>query len=174
MLNRRYLVVSVVLVLLVAVLAGCGAGAAAMPDREVTISIDEALAAQDAAMAGMLTGQAEWTESQFSSLVTELLKQNLGAGSPIQEVKAWFMPEGLVLAATLADGSQVVLSGNVMVENNRIKLDLKEAAAMGMVAAGPVLDIVEGAINRALDAPELGVAVNVATGDGTLSLGLGQ
>ena len=174
MLNRRYLVVSVVLVLLVAVLAGCGAGAAMLPDREVTVSIDEALAAQDAAMAGLLTGQAEWTESQFSSLVTELIKQNLGAGAPVQEVKAWFTPEGIVVAAALADGSQVVLAGDVMVENNRVKLDLKEAAAMGMVAAGPVLDMVEGAINRALDAPELGVAVAVDTGDGTLSLGLGQ
>jgi hypothetical protein len=38
----------------------------------------------------------------------------------------------------------------------------------------PLLDVIAGAINRALDDPSLGVAVGVETGEGTLSLALGQ
>ena len=173
MLSRRNLAVSFVAVMLLAMLAGCAAGDVQVPDRAVEISMDEALAAQDAAMAGVLMGSAEWTESQFSSLVTELIKQN-AAGVPIESVKAWFTSEGLVLSVALTDGSAVVLSGNVMVEDNRIKVDLTGASALGMSVASPLLDVVEGAINRALDDPSLGVAVGVNMGEGTLSVAIGQ
>jgi len=40
-----------------------------VPDREVEISVDEAMMAQEMGMAGMMMGSVEWTESQFSRTI---------------------------------------------------------------------------------------------------------
>jgi hypothetical protein len=68
----------------------------------------------------------------------------------------------------------VQLVGNVTVDNNIVSVELEQAAAMGMAATGPILKIVEGAINRALNSPELGVALMIDANDGELMVGLGQ
>lgn len=172
MLNRRNLAVALVAVFLLALLAGCSAAAIEVPDREVQNDIETALAAQDKAIAGLMMGGIELTESEFSSLLTALIAQNLGADSPIQSITAWFTPEQLFLSAMMADGSSVDLVGNVGVVDNRVVVDLAAASAMGLSVAGPMLDVVETALNRALDDPSLGVAVDVATGDGTIMIGL--
>jgi len=171
MLSRRNLAVLFVAVMLMSALAGCAAGAVEAPEREVELSMDAAMSGQEKAMAGLLTGQVEWTEEEFSSLVTALLQQNAG-DVPLDSVTAWFTPDALYLRATLADGTQVDLAGNVMVENNRVAVDLVGASAAGVSIAGPLLGVVEGAINRALDDDSLGVAASVGTGDGVLMVGL--
>ncbi len=173
MLNRKNLVVTFVLVLLIAALSGCMAGGEAMLERSPDISMDAAMEAQNKAMAGLMAGQVEWTESEFSSLLTALIQQNLGSDM-ISGVGANFNPDNEVVLAVGTPFGEAVLSGKLMVEDNILQIDLEEASAMGMSAAGSILGVVEGAINRALDDPSLGVAVGVETGDGTLFLSLGQ
>ena len=121
-------------------------------------------------LAGLGSGQVEWTEQEFSSLLTLLIQQNLGTDM-ISGVKANFDPSGLTLAVGTPMG-EAVLKGNIMVEDNILKVNLDEASAMGMEAVGPILNVVQGAINRALNDPSLGVAVDVQMGDGTLALSL--
>ena len=84
MLNRKTVALALVLVLLVSSLSACAAGSAVNPPaRDITISVDDALAAQNAGMAGLMAGKAEWTESQFSSFLTVLLQQNTGPNMQI-------------------------------------------------------------------------------------------
>ena len=168
MLTRKNLMVSFVAVLLLALLAGCTGGAVMTPEREVEISNAAAIDAQNAAMAGLMAGSATWTESQFSSLVSELIRQN-GGGDFISNVTVWFDPESMFVSVETPFGT-VDLAGNVMVEDNMVQVDLEQAAALGMAVSGPLLDIIEGAINRALNDPSMGVAVGVEAGDGTLSV----
>ena len=78
MLNQRNWAVLFVLVLLVSSLAACSAGPVMMPDRDVEISVDEAMIAQDKGLAGLMMGSVDWTESEFSSLLPVLLEQNGG------------------------------------------------------------------------------------------------
>ena len=169
---KRNLAVSLVALLLLGLLAGCASGGVMVPEREVMMSMEEAQMAQEKAMAGLFAGSVEWTESEFSSLVTELIKQNGGAGVPIEGVTAWFSPDTLYLRAHLPGVMTADLAGNIMVENNRLSIELSQAGAMGMAATGPILSVIEGAINRALDDDSLGVAVSVGMGEGTLMVGL--
>ena len=173
MLNRKSLVVSFVVVLLLAMLAGCSAGGATMPDGDVEISMDAAMAAQEKAMQGLMTGAVVLSDSELSSLATELIKQNLGEGGMVSGLTVQTEPGMMYISADTPFGA-AELVGNVMVEDNIVKVDLEQAAAMGMNVSGPLLGVVEGAINRALNSPELGVAVSVEAGDGELSVGLGQ
>ena len=170
MLNRKTVTMTFVLVLLLSVLAGCTSGGA-MLEREPEISMDAAMEAQNKAMAGLMAGQVEWTEDEFSSLLTALLEQNVGTDL-VSGVKANFNPGNELVLAVGTPMGEAVLSGKLMVDNNILQVDLEEASAMGMAATGAILSVVEGAINRALDDPSLGVAVGVETGDGTLSLSL--
>ena len=173
MLNRKNLVVSFVVVLLLAMLAGCAAGGAAMPEDAPEISMDAAMAAQEKAMQGLMTGMVTLTDSELSSLATELLKQNLGEGGLVSGLVVQTEPGMMYISAETPFGP-VQLVGNVMVEDNIVQVELDQAAAMGMNVSGPLLGVVEGALNRALNSPELGVAVSVEAGDGELSVGLGQ
>ena len=173
MLNRKNLVVSFVLVLLVAMLAGCAAGGATMPEADVEISMDAAMEAQTKAMAGLMAGQVALTVSELSSLATELIKQNLGEMGLITGVTTMF-DDGQIAVQVDTVAGPVQLVGNIMVEDNIVSVELEQAAAMGMAATGPILDVVEGAINRALNSPELGVALNIEASDGELMVGLGQ
>ncbi len=180
MLNRKNLAVSLVVVLLLTMLAGCTTGeAAGWPDRDVEVSLDTALAAQDAGIAGLMMGNLQWTESEFSSFLTELVKQNAGEANVVENITAWFEPGNEVFLrveltpGTMPFGNVVELAGNVDVEGNYVQVDLSDAAVGGMRVAGPMLDVVSGAINRALADPSLGVAVDVETGDGTLGVTVG-
>ena len=172
MLNRKNLVVSFVVVLLLAMLAGCAAGSVTMPE-DVEVSMDAAMAAQEKAMQGLMTGQVELSSSELSSLLTELIKQNLGEMGLITGVTTAFNDgEIAILIDTVA--GPVGLVGNVMVDDNIVSVDLQQASAMGMAATGPILEVVEGAINRALNDPSLGVALSIEAGDDSVMVGMGQ
>lgn len=174
MISRKSLLVTVVLVFVVALLAGCGAETVQVPDRDISINMDAALAGQQKGMEGLMTGQVTWTEEEFSSFLTTLLEQN-GASGFVESVKAWFEPDnGIVIQVGLPGGMTADLAGKVMVQDNILQVDLEGASAMGLAAAGPMLDVVEGAINRALNDPSLGVAVDVMTDEGQIMLGIGQ
>jgi len=51
-------------------------------------------------------------------------------------------------------------------------VDLAEASIGDIAVSGPLLDVVSGAINRALGDPSLGVAVDVSTDSGSITLSL--
>ena len=175
MFSRKNLLVTMILVLVVAVLAGCGTAEEAVMalERQIDITMEDALAAQEKAMNALMTGEATWSEAEFSSLVSTLIEQN-GGGAFVEEVKAYFDDGNMItLEATLPGGVKAALAGTIDVNDaNNIEIDLEAASAMGMAAAGGMLDVVEGAINRALADPTMGVAVDVETTEGGISLGL--
>ena len=178
MLNRRNWVVSILALLLVASLAGCMAAPVAVPDRDVPISVDTALAAQ-AKLTDLMMGHVEWSEAEFSSLLSVLLQQNSGENNPVKEVQVWFDPGNKIVArVTLKDGvlpsgNTLDLAGTVSVEDMHVKVNL-DSAGVGNMSVGPaVLAPVSAEINRALADPSMGVAVNVTTDTGVISVGLG-
>ena len=173
MLNRKNLVVSFVLVLLVAILSGCAAGGATMPEEAPEISMDAAMAGQQKAMEGLMMGAATLSDSEISSLLTELVKQNMGEMGLITGV-AIQNEDGMMYITVDSAMGPVQLVGDVDVVDNIAQVKLDQAAAMGMTATGPILGVVEGAINRALNSPELGVMLSIESGDGELMVGMGQ
>jgi hypothetical protein len=99
MLHRKTWAVSLVVVLLMATLAGCMAGTStSAAGCDATVSIDEALNAQNVGMAGMMTGSVELTDDQASSFLTEILRQNVGPNFPIQQIAICFQPDGVIMA----------------------------------------------------------------------------
>ena len=175
MISRKNLFVTFILVLLVAVLAGCGTEAVQVPDRDVPITMEAAMSGQQKGMEGLMTGSVTWTEEEFSSFVTALLQQNLGGLVPVEGVKAWFEDgNGVVLQLGLPGGMTADLAGKVMVEDNILQVDLENASAMGLATDGSLLTVIEGAINRALNDPSLGIALDVTTAPGEITIGMGQ
>lgn len=178
MLNRRNWVVSIIALLLVTSLAACTAAPVAVPDRAVDVNVDTALAAQGK-LGNLMMGSVEWSEAEFSSLLSVLLEQNSGENNPVSAVTVWFEPNNeVVIRVGLKDGvlpfgNSLDLAGTVNVENNHVVVDLKQAGAGSMSVSGAVLAPISAQINTALSDPSLGVAVNVSTDTGKISVGLG-
>ena len=179
MFNRKNWPLLLVVVLLVSSLAACTSGGATVPDREVEISVDEAMMAQEMGMAGMMMGSVEWTESQFSSLLSVLIEQNGAENNPIDSVTAWFEPDMMYLRVQMVDGTMPMgdtldLAGSVSVENNFVVVDLQSASAGPFTVGGSILGPISAHINKALQDPSLGVAVGVEMGEGTIMVELAQ
>ena len=179
--NRKTVALALVLVLLVSILSGCAAGSAVNPPaRDIKISVDDALAAQNAGMSGLMAGKVEWTESQFSSFLTVLLQQNTGPNMPIKSIKAWFEPDNKIFLrvelndGVLLGGNTIDLAGAVTVADHHLAVNLTDAAANGMSVSGAPVDMVSSWINHFLADPNLGVAVDVKTDQGKLTLGLAK
>jgi hypothetical protein len=178
MLNRRNWVVSIFAVLLVS-LAACTAAPVSVPDREIAIDVTTALDAQNKAMGLVMSGNVDWTEAEFSSLLSVLLEQNGGANNPVEDVMVWFEPNNQVVIrvalkeGVIPSGNTLDLAGTVSVENNHVVVDLQQAGAGNMSISGASLAPISAQINAALADPSLGVAVDVSTDTGTISVGLG-
>jgi hypothetical protein len=178
MLNRRNWV-SIIALLLVASLAACTAAPVAVPEREIMVDVNTALEAQNKAAGLVMSGSVDWSEAEFSSLLSVLLEQNGGANNPVNDVKVWFEPNNqIVISVGLKDGvlpsgNTLDLAGTVAVENNHVVVDLQQAGAGNMSVSGAVLDPISAQINAALADPSMGVAVDVTTDTGTISVGLG-
>jgi hypothetical protein len=178
MLNRRNWVVSIIALLLVASLAACTAAPVAFPDREIAVDVNTALEAQNKAMSGVMSGAVELSETEFSSLLSVLLQQN-SANSPISDIKVWFEPDNQIFISVglqegvIPNATSLDLAGTVAVEGNHVVVDLQQAGAGNMSVSGAALAPITAQINAALADPSLGVAVNVSTGEGTISLGVG-
>lgn len=169
----------VLMVVLMLALAGCSASQMAWPDREVSVDLDTALAAQDMGMAAMLTGSVTWTESDFSSFLTYLMRQNTGANFPVDTVQTWFEADNQIfIRVTLKDDvlkgfNTLDLAGKIMVQDKAVQVAISEAAAGGVAVGGPILDMIGAQINKALSDPSMGVLVDVATDSGSITLSLG-
>ncbi len=57
---------------------------------------------------------------------------------------------------------------------NLLNAAVFEAGANGVMISGPLMDYLSSYINAVLADPSMGVAANVTTGDGTITIGLGQ
>jgi predicted small lipoprotein YifL len=178
MLNRRNWVVSIIALLLVASLAACTAAPVAVPDREITVDVTTALDAQNKAM-GLMSGDVEWTEAEFSSLLSVLLEQNGGENNPANDIKVWFEPDNQIVISVgleegvLPSGNTLDLAGSIGVENNHVVVDLQQVGAGNMSISGAALAPISAQINAALADPSLGVAVDVSTTSGSITVGLG-
>jgi len=178
MLNRRNWVVSIIAMLLVASLAAGVAAPVAVPDREITVDVTTALDAQNKAM-GLMSGDVEWSEAEFSSLLSVLLQQNGGENNPVSDIKVWFEPNNQIFIrvnlqeGVLPSGNTLDLAGSVSVDNNHVVVDLQQLGAGNMSISGAALAPITQQINAALADPSLGVAVDVSTDTGTISVGLG-
>jgi len=177
--NRRKWVVSIFAMLLVASLAACTAAPVEVPDRPIDISVDTALTAQNKVASGLMAGNVEWTEAEFSSLLSVLLEQNGGENNPITGVNVWFEPNNQVFISVelqegvLPNANTLDLAGTVAVENNHVVVDLQQAGAGNMSVSGQILAPISAQINAALADPSMGVAVDVSTDEGVLSVSLG-
>lgn len=178
MISRKNMLTVVLGVLLAIALTGCTMGGSMAPDRAVNISMDEAQAGQNAALAGALLGQATLTESQASSLLTELLKANTNGGTiTIDSVETMFEGDQIFLNIKLADPIAGVdslgIGGKVMMDGSTLMVDLSEASAGGVVIGSDVMGGLSGRVNDALDDLQF-MPVNIAPQDGSITVGLAQ
>jgi hypothetical protein len=164
-------------------MSACTAGqGVAVPDREVAIDIDTALAAQNSAMGGLMMGGVTLDESQFSSLLTELLKANSGENTPIDSITTWFGPDGGTFIQVKVNegvlppalGDTLVVAGNIGTDAGKIVVDVTEASAGTYKVEGPVLAPITSQINAALANLNFGVPVQVETDEGTVTISLTQ
>jgi hypothetical protein len=180
MLNRRNWVVLFVALLLVASLAACAAAPVMVPDRPINVSVDTALAAQGK-LGNLMMGEVQWTEEEFSSLLSVLLQQNSGENNPVNAVKVWFEDGNQIVAQVElkpgvlpeAFGTTLDLAGTVNVQDNHVVVDLTQAGAGSMSVSGAMLAPINQQINAALASPNLGVAANVTTSEGMVTVSLG-
>lgn len=175
----RKLVTSIAAMLVMLGLVGCVAQPASVPARDVEVSMDQALVAQNK-LGDLMMGSVEWTESEFSSLLTVLLEQNGGENNPIDSVTVWFEPDNqVVIRVQLVDElvagvNSLDVAGTVDVEGNFVVVDVTQASAGNISLAQDMLPAISDQINAALADPQLGVAASVETDSGVIRLSLGM
>ncbi len=176
--NKRTPLISlVVLSLLLVVLSACTAPAAP-PARDVEISHEAALSAQDALMGGLVMGEVMLSESEFSSYVTKALEANSGPNQPIDSVLVWIEPDAMHFRVTLKDGVSMMgntldLVGNLMVSDGHLMVDLQSAGAGGMAVGGALLSPVNAQINAVLAQNiMLPASVSVAQDSGSIAISM--
>jgi hypothetical protein len=178
----RKIALGMVMMILVVTMAACSMGQeVTVPEREVTIDNQTAVDAQNLAMGGLMMGSATLDESQFSSLLTELLKANSGENLPVESIKAWFEPGTIYLQLEVSEGvfpeafgTTAAVAGTVDVVDGKLVLDLSEASAGGYKVEGAALAPINDQINAALAGIDLGVPVEVETSEGSLTISMAQ
>lgn len=151
------------------------------PDRTVETSVADALAANNAAIEGIITGNAEFTEEEFSSLLTVLWNQNSGGSSiPIDRITTSFEPDKLTVGIELAGGSTVYLTGKLILTDDHLiqvemnDVGIEQVTGEGIVAlraSQPLIQIAERIVNRALADSRTGVPADVEIGEGVIRIG---
>lgn len=178
--NKRTPLVSlVVLSLLLVALSACAA-TPQPPDRDIEISTEAALSAQDALAGALMTLSVELTESEFSSYVTKALEANSGPNQPVDSVMVWIEPDMMHFRVMLKDGvsmpglgNSVDLVGNLMVEDGHLMVDLMQAGAGPFSVGGAMLAPVSAQINAVLaQNVMLPASVMVSQDSGSLMLSM--
>lgn len=178
----RKIGLSVASMALVVAMTACTAGqAVTVPTREIVIDQQVAVDAQNLAVSGLMMGGVSLDESQFSSLLTELLKANAGANLPVESIRAWFESEAIYLQVDLKEGvlpaafgDKLAVAGTVDASDGQLVVDLDEASAGTYKVEGAALEPITAQINAALAGFNLGMPVNVDTAEGTLTISLAQ
>lgn len=177
---QRKFGVGIVLALLVVAMTACTMGANVMvPEREVMIDAQTAMDAQNMAMGGLMMGSVTLDESQFSSLLTELLKANTGENVPIDSITAWFEDGMIYLQVNVKEGvfppafgTSAAVAGTIDASGGQLMVDLSEASAAGYMVSGDALEPINAQINAALAGFALPMAVTVEAGEGSLTLSM--
>jgi hypothetical protein len=161
MISRKSLLVVVVTLLFAVGLSACTGGTPMMADHDVDISIDEAMAGQDALMSGAMAGDISLTESQASSFITELMMQNGVNKLDIAGISAGM--DGDMNTVTINLGTPIAgidslgFSGHMMSAGGIVSVDLDSAWAGGMGVDGSLLDMVSSQLNASLAGMPLGL-----------------
>ncbi len=178
----RKITMGVATLVLATGLAACSVGqGVTVPDREVPIDINTALAAQDKGATALLAGEVTWTESEFSSLLTELLKANSGENNPVEAITAWFEPDGLYLQVELVDGvlptafgNTLTVAGDLTVENGMLQVSLDQASAGTYAVGASMLAPIAEQINGILASQVGGVPLSIEMEEGSLTVSMQQ
>ena len=161
MANLKSLLVIGVMSIFLAVLSACAPGTPMMADHEVEISIDEALAGQDAVISGLPTGSVSLSESQASSLLTELLKQNQLNKVEIADISAEMDGDVNTISVNLASPvggiDSMGVAGKLSSAGGVVSVDLSQAWAGGLGVDPALLGLVSAQINSALAGIPLGL-----------------
>lgn len=155
MITRKSLLVLVATLLFAVGLSACMPGEPMAAEPDVDISIDEAIAGQNAVMASIVSGELSITESQASSLITELMKQNMVNSVEISGISADMMDGKNTISVDFASPvggivDSLGVSGAAMVEGGILSVDLSSANAGPFVVGEDVLGPVSDQINAAL------------------------
>lgn len=163
--------------LLALMVSACSVSAVQTPSRTVTITLDDALAGQNALLTGLTTGEATLTEVQFSSFLSKLLEANSGPNSPVAQVTAWFEPDQLYLRLTLKEGvlgaglgNTLDLVGGVTIDKGVLHIDLAEAAAGPYRVTGDLLQPLAAQINAALAQQIAALPLEITLKQGELNI----
>lgn len=98
----------------------------------------------------------------------------------MEAITAWFDPDNMVhlrvalKEGVLLGGNNIDLAGTVGVVDGKVQLTLSEAGANGMMVSGDWMTFISDYINSYLASPSFGVAADVMTGDGTITISLGM
>lgn len=161
MTNHRSLLVIGVMTLFLMVLSACAPGSPTMAEHDVEISIDDALAGQDAVLAGAMAGNVSLSESEASSLLTELLRQNQLNKIEIADISASMDGDmnmiTVDLASPIAGVDSVSVGGMIMSSGGVVSVDLDQAQAGGMGVDPALLDLISAQINGALAGMPMGL-----------------
>jgi hypothetical protein len=152
----------VVALLFAVALSACSVGSPMLADHEVDISLDEAISGQEALMTGAATGDIALSESEASSLLTELLKQNQLNSVEISAITADVDDAGvntlaIDLASPVGGIDSLGVSGSLVSEGGVLMVDLDQAWAGGMGVDPAVLDMVSAQINASLAGVPMGL-----------------
>lgn len=165
---RRNLLVIGVLALFMALLSACSVGEPSMAGHDVDISIDEALAGQDALMSGAMTGSVSLSESQASSFLTELLKQNHLDKVEVADISAAMDGDVNTITVNLANPvggiDSLGVAGTIESSGGVVSVDISNAWAGGMGVDPALLGMVSAQINASLAGMPMG------TPDGMLGI----
>ncbi|MEM7537350.1 MAG: fasciclin domain-containing protein [Chloroflexota bacterium] len=171
---------TILAILLMAVLSGCGMAAVETPDRPIEITVEDALAAQETLMGALATGSATLTEAEFSSFLTKLLEANSGPNQPVESIMAWIEPDALHMRATLKEGvmmagagSTLDLVGNLAIVDGQLNVELIQVASGAFSASGPLLTPIAAQINGALSQQLPPLPLGITQDTGVLTIGLG-
>lgn len=166
--------------LLMLLLSACSVSTVQTPNRPVEISVEAALAAQEALTGALATGQITLSEAEFSSFLTKLLEANTGANQPVASIIVWIDPDLLHFRVTLkegvllpAAGNTLDLVGNLVIVDGQLQLQLAQAASGDYVVDGALLAPIAAQINGALaqQLPTVPLTISQETGTLTISLG---
>jgi len=132
-----------------------------MAGHEVDISIDEALAGQDAVIAGMTSGSISLSESEASSLLTELLKQNqvnkLEIAGISSEMDGDVSTITVDLATPIAGVDSLGIAGKLSSSGGVVSIALEQAWAGNMGVDPALLGLISAQINGALAGMPMGL-----------------
>ncbi len=178
MLNRRNWVVSLIAMLLVVSLTACTASTVSVPNRPIEVDVNTAYEAQNKLAELLMLGSVEWSESEFSSLVSVLLDQNSGDENPVTGVHVWFEPNNqVVIRVALVPGltplgDSVNLAGTISADAGKLAVNVSALGIGGLSVSGDVLSLVSTQINAALAGIDIGLPISVSTDTGKITVSL--